>query len=268
AKDSAIKDLEFIREKYDSIVEKLAKEQEAKIKLEGETSSLKKQNEYLRSEIDSLANKIKEFENKNLELQKALSDIKSENLFLNNQIKELTAQVSNRPQAPPSEELARFKTRVKILEDNLKEKEAELNEYKQKVEKLQQDNLQIKTDNEKKIMAINQYLKEIEKFKEELDKNIEYQRKLTKLQYELNEMKSLNEKKELELRRIQKLKKMMESEPKFKILQILESVGEMNIKTLNNALGYTSIMTKKTLNELAQADLVELDGDVVKLKTD
>ncbi len=265
-KDSLSKDYLDLRRKFEDLNRDYSSLQEEKLNLETQVKTLSRQNESYKTELTELNLKLKNIEDKLKSTQTQLAETRSENIFLATKLNELKSSLTEKPRGEGVMDTAKIKAEIKILQDTLTQKNSQISELENKILKLSEENSNLKNVREQDKARIEQLESELQHCKADLNRLSEYDRKLNQLQMEYTELKKINSKQKEELDRFDKLKKILSAEPKFKILQILESVNEVSIDALNTAIGYTPIMTKKIINELVEAGIVEVNGGNVKLK--
>ncbi|MHA2289746.1 MAG: hypothetical protein ACXABG_13255, partial [Promethearchaeota archaeon] len=99
----------------------------------------------------------------------------------------------------------------------------------------------------------------LKKLEEALDKKREADEKVRKLDVENEDLRKFREKNGKKIFYYNKLNELMEHEPQFKAFLILEQVGSMTIEDLRNALGSPIVMVKKFVQNLQDAQLVEIN---------
>ncbi|MEM2109047.1 MAG: hypothetical protein QW327_00945 [Candidatus Odinarchaeota archaeon] len=265
-KDAVAKDYLELKRKFDDLNREYLAIQEDKASLEAKIATLTKQNEIYKNELNELNIKQKNVDDKLKSLQNQLAEAHSENMFLTNKLNELKSARSEKPAGEDIIDAAKVKAEIKILKDALSQKNSQAADLENQISKLTDENNSLKNKIEESKMRVEQLESELQRVKKDLGRASEYDKRLNQLQMEYAELQRINAKQREELNRVEKLKKILVSEPKFKVLQILESVNEISIEALNTAIGYTPLMTKKIINELSEANIVEVNGNSVKLK--
>lgn len=265
-KDSLSKAYLDLKRKFEDLNRDYSSLQEENLNLETQVKTLSRQNNSYKTELTELNLKLKNIEDKLKSTQTQLAETKSENIFLTTKLNELKSSLTEKPRDEEVMDVAKIKAEIKMLQDMLTQKNSQISALENKILKLSEENSNLRNEREQDKARIEQLESELQHSKADLNRLSEYDRKLNQLQMEYTELKKINSKQREELNRVDKLKKILSADPKFKVLQILESVNEVSIDALNTAIGYTPIMTKKIINELAEAGIVEVNGGNVKLK--
>lgn len=121
---------------------------------------------------------------------------------------------------------------------------------------------------EEKVKALDAKLKEAnqrdERKAEELQRKSE---ELKKVEFIVAEKDAVIKKLEEELesirRREERLKGILERDPKFRVFLILQESGKRSVSELSKSLGLSMVQLKTIISELKSMGLVELDGEDV-----
>ncbi len=264
--NSLSKDYVELKKKFDELNKSYLALQEEKLNLEAQVKTLVKQNESYKNELNELNLQLKNLDEKLKSTQTQLAETRSENIFLAAKLNELKSSLSEKPRGEEIADTAKIKAEVKILQDTLSQRNSQISDLENKILKLNEENTTLRNRIEQDKTRIEGLESELQRLKADLNRLTEYERKLNQLQIEYAQLQKLSANQKEELDRINKLKKILSSDPKFKVLQILESVNEVSIDALNTAIGYTPIMTRKIISELSEAGIVEVNGGNVKLK--
>ena len=107
----------------------------------------------------------------------------------------------------------------------------------------------------------------LQKLEDALDKKREADERVRKLDVEIEDLRAFKENNGKKIFYYDRLTDLMEHEPQFKAFLILEQVGAMTIEDLRNALGSPIVMTKKFVQNLQDAQLIEInDAEKIVVK--
>jgi len=168
------------------------------------------------------------------------------------EIKELRKQLEEERKAK-EEAIKRESELMKQLSDRLGEiedKNKRINELEDRVRALEEKVKEISEWDAKKIEELrlkSETLKRFESILAEKDMTIK------SLEAELEQVK----------KREEKLKEILEKDPKYRLFLIIRDSGRRNVNELSKSLGLSMVQLKMMISELKAAGLIELDGEEV-----